>query len=574
MSNPFDDQDGTFSVLVNDAGQHSLWPTFLDIPSGWRVVHGWTTRQACLDYVDVHWTNTRSPSVMPENGYGDTQTGLDDLLRSRAQLDPATVAITIDSASVTYRELLQNARGVARRLQRAGAAPDDFVGVAVDRSLDTITGIFGVLLAGAAYVPIDVGLPPARIRRIAEDAGIRIVTGATGPVASAASASYVPVEKPSAVDDPDDQYVRVDPATAAYAIFTSGSTGAPKGVVISHQSVVRSTLTRFDVYPHDEVNYLMLAPLTTDAAVAGLHFTLAAGGRVVAPTAEEILDPQLLAELIVREEISHFDGLPSQYAPLLRFFPGSLRAIRCVILGGESLPGQLVRQHMATLPDVPLFNEYGPTEGTVWSTVHRCTEKDTGALVPIGKPIAGVRASVMTEKLAAAPTGVVGEIYLAGDGLARCYLNRPALTSERFVADPDPRYPGERMYRTSDLGFRAADGDLVYSGRADHLVKVRGFQVEPDEVEACLLGHPELTGAVVLPHLGLSGTRLIAIVARASASTAGWRDLTAFVAGRLPKYMVPAVWRQLPAIPITVNGKVDRQLLAAAGQAAGTPLPE
>jgi acyl-coenzyme A synthetase/AMP-(fatty) acid ligase len=224
------------------------------------------------------------------------------------------------------------------------------------------------------------------------------------------------------------------------------------------------------------------------------------------------------------------------------------------------------------LPDVPLYNEYGPTEATVWSTVHRCTEDDTGPLVPIGRPITGVRVSVLDEKLTTAPAGVVGEIYLAGDGLAYCYVDRPVLTSARFIANPDSRYAGQRVYRTGDLGFRDVAGNLVYTGRADNLVKVRGLLVDPGDVESRLLEHPDLISAVVLPQPGTTGTRLVAIVAPTPGSAIGWRDLASFVADRLPKYMVPTVWRQLPTLPITASGKVDRRLLASTGHTTGTPL--
>jgi amino acid adenylation domain-containing protein len=576
-SSPLDEQGGSFSVLVNNVGQYSLWPAFLDVPSGWRVGYGQSTRQECLAYLDSQGT-TSDPAGVTMAGGGDSEEHepmeLQHLLRSRARSNPTAVAVVIGAETITYHELLRAARTGAARLRRAGVEPGTFVGVGADRSLDTVIGIFGILFSGAAYVPIDVNLPSSRVHSVLADAGIRFVTGPRIPaVASARHVTVVAAGELEDVDDIDQDRAQVRSGAAAYAIFTSGSTGASKGVVVLHRTAVRSTLTRFQVYPHEDVSYLMLAPLTTDAAVAGLYFTLAAGGRVVVPTAEELLDPEFLAELIVRERVTHFDGLPSQYAPVLRFHPDSLRGLGCVVLGGESLPGRLVRRHLAALPDVPLYNEYGPTECTVWSTVHRCTENDVGPLVPIGRPIAGTRASVLTEKLTEAPAGVVGEIFIAGAGLAHCYLNRPALTAQRFVADPDQRYPGERMYRTGDLGFRDEAGDLVFTGRVDNVVKVRGFLVEPDEVEARLLEHPELVGAAVVPEAGLSGTRLVAVVATAPGSALGWRELADFVADRLPKYMIPAVWRKLDVLPVTANGKVDRRLLTSTGHAMGTALP-
>jgi amino acid adenylation domain-containing protein len=507
--------------------------------------------------------------------------GLHDLVTARARSAPEAVAVTLGPASVGYGDLIDRAERLARRLLEAGVRPGDFVGVAVDRSLDAVTGLLGVLLSGAAYVPIAAELPAERIRAIADDAHLRLVTGAgTGsgaPVADAIPARWIPADgtgpaaaagRPVDGDLPDS-----GPDRPAYAIFTSGSTGRPKGVVVPHRAVIASTLARFGVYPYDDVTYLMLAPLSIDAAVAGLFFTLAAGGRLVIPTAEEVLDPMLLADLVRDHAVTHLDGLPSQYAALLRFHPEALDGLRCVITGGESLHHAVVREHVAALPDTLLFNEYGPTESTVWATVHPCTEADSGPLVPIGRPITGVRATVRAADLTVAEPGALGEIYLGGAGLAWSYLDRPALTAERFVADPDPRFPGERMYRTGDLGHLTPDGELVFQGRTDNLVKVRGNRVELGELEAHLLQHPDLLDAAVVPHTAPTGLRLVAVVEFAPGRSAGGRALAAFLADRLPAYMLPSRWRQVPELPRTGNGKVDRRLLRESATTVGAELP-
>ncbi|WP_063733393.1 amino acid adenylation domain-containing protein [Streptomyces sp. RTd22] len=496
--------------------------------------------------------------------------GLHDLVTARARSAPEAVAVTLGPASVGYGDLLDRAERLARRLCEAGVRPGDFVGVAVDRSLDAVTGLLGVLLSGAAYVPIAAELPGERIRAIADDANIGVVTGSGARVAEAIPARWIPAD---GTGPGDGELPGSAPDRPAYAIFTSGSTGRPKGVVVPHRAVVASTLTRFGVYPYDDVTYLMLAPLSIDAAVAGLFFTLAAGGRVVIPTAEEVLDPLLLAELVRDHAVSHLDGLPSQYAALLRFHPELLTGLRCVITGGESLHHAVVHEHMTALPDTLLFNEYGPTESTVWATVHRCTEADAGPLVPIGPPISGVRATVRAADLSLAEPGDLGEIYLGGAGLAWSYLGRPALTAERFVADPDPRFPGERMYRTGDLGHMTPDGELVFQGRTDNLVKVRGFRVELGELEAHLLQHPDLLDAAVVPHTTATGLRLVAVVEFAPGRSAGGRALSAFLADRLPAYMLPTRWRQVPELPRTGNGKVDRRLLRESATTVGAELP-
>ncbi|MFH9262808.1 amino acid adenylation domain-containing protein [Streptomyces sp. NPDC017546] len=494
------------------------------------------------------------------------------LIGATAERVPDAVAVVAAGESVTYAELVARARGLGRELVRAGAEPDGFVGVAVDRSVDSVVALLGTLFAGAAYVPIAVDLPEDRVRLIASDASLRLVTGVDAAIARAAGARYVPVDAPAGLDTAAPAPPEVHPDQAAYAIFTSGSTGRPKGVVISHRSVVGSTLARFGVYP-EPVAYAVLAPLTIDAAAAGLYFTLVAGGRVVIPDEESIRDPQLLADLLVGERVSHLDGLPSQYAALLSFHPEAAAGLRCVITGGEALPFPLARKHVTDLPGVELHNEYGPTESTVWATTHRCTDADTGPHVPIGRAVAGLRAEVLDDELRPAAPGEAGEIWLSGPGLARGYLARAALTAERFTARVDPGGAGERMYRTGDLGHVDEAGEIVYHGRSDHLVKVRGHRVELGEIEARLREHPGLLDVVVVPHTGVTGVRLVAVTVLAADATVGARELTAFAARRLPSYMLPVLWRSTDALPLAPGGKVDRLRLRAEATTVGSALP-
>ncbi|MFE4612670.1 amino acid adenylation domain-containing protein [Streptomyces niveus] len=498
------------------------------------------------------------------------------LIRAQAASTPGAVAVTAGGEALTYAQLVLRASRLARRLIAAGAGPDRFVGVTVDRSADSVVAVLGVLMSGAAYVPMAADLPEDRIGMIVSDAAMRVVTGVEGRAAKASGAIFVSVGGLSeAAEDMDREDVTVLPdlhgGSAAYAIFTSGSTGRPKGVVISHASAVGSTLARFAHYP-EPVVYVMLAPLTIDAAVAGMYFTFAAGGRLVVPDGEEIRDPQLLADLLVEQRAGHLDGLPSQYAALLRFHPKALAGLKCVILGGEALPYDLARRHIAEVPGVELHNEYGPTESTVWATSHHCTAEDSGPQVPIGRAVAGLRAQVLTDGLQPAPAGAVGEVYLSGPGLACGYLGRPGLTSERFVADPDPAHPGERMYRTGDLGHIDEAGELVYHGRTDDLVKVRGFRVELGEVESRLLEHPEVLDVAVVPYTGVTGIRLVAVTVLAPRSTLGSRELSDFAAGRLPPYMLPTGWRRLDVLPVAPSGKVDRLSLQAEATTVGTAL--
>jgi amino acid adenylation domain-containing protein len=491
---------------------------------------------------------------------------LHEVVFAQARLTPDAIAITVGSVSLTYRRLVESAAALARRLAAAGVRAGSMVGVMVDHSVDPVVGFLAVLMAGAAYVPMAADLAARRAQMIVAKAGLQFITGASVPLASAIAANFVPVNgSPVQVPLPG-----TDPEQAAYVIFTSGSAGRPKGVVVSHRSVVGSTFARFKVYPHQQITYLISSPLTIDAAVAGLYFALFTGGRVVLPTARQVHDPRLLAELLAHEGITHLDQIPSLYAPLLEFHTEAAQGLRCVILGGESLPYPLTRRHLAVAPHVELYNEYGPTEATVWCTAHRCTLNDQGPRVPIGRPISGMRIMVLSDALQPVVCNAVGEIYIGGPGLAQGYLGEPGLTAERFVPDPD--HPGERLYRTGDLGHVDANGELVFHGRVDHVVKVRGFRVETEEVESRLREHPGVRDAVVVPHESPTGMRLVAILAIRGNLTLETQALSDFVAELLPAYMIPAVWRQVEALPLTPGGKVDRLALTSGALTIGAAL--
>ena len=481
------------------------------------------------------------------------------------------IALTIGGTDVTYREVLGRAGRLAGMLTNRGAGPGTFVAAVVDRSPEAVIAMIGATLSGAAYIPLDIGAPRSRMREIMGQAEVGLLTGAAPDgLAQELGSAGVPVPVMSGPVD-GEASIAPTPTDPAYVIFTSGSTGRPKGVVVPHRAVVNSTMARFRVFPSETMSYLMLAPLTFDAAVAGLYFTLAAGGRLIMPTADEARDPGLIAGLVTRHQVTHLDGVPSQYAAVLEFHPVQLQGLRCVVVAGEALAQGLVRRHAAALPDVPLFNEYGPTEGTVWSTVHRCEPDDQGPYAPIGEPVDGVEVMVLGEDRQPVPIGETGEIAIAGVQLADGYLGQPELTAARFV--PHPHLPDQRIYLTGDRGRWDAHGRLVYAGRSGTMVKIRGFRVEVGEVEGWLRSEPDVVDAVVLPEEFAGTTRLVAVVVRSGPGVTNTRALPALrtrLAEHVPTYMVPSLWHEVERIPLTPNGKIDR---AAAAALTGVRVP-
>ena len=512
-ANRGDGRTGIHQVVRADSGHFSILAPERALPAGWALEGFQGSFEACMDEVDRAWPDVRAaPSAS-----SDFST-LDRFLAEAAVRYSQEVALVVGSEKLTYKELFTSAGAVAASIATHQCGPGDFVGVAVARDAASIIGLLGVVLSGAAYVPLDTTAPPSRLRNIAAQAGVRLVTGAvTSPAAQALDlpAIAADVARPSGPGPVG----AASGSSPAYAIFTSGSTGRPKGVVVSHAAVVSSTTARFAVFPRDPMTYLMLAPLGFDAAVAGLFFTLAAGGRLVMPTAEEVVDPGLIAELVTRYGVSHLDGVPGQYAAVLEFHGEKLDGLGCVVVAGEALSQGLVRRHLAKLPHVPLFNEYGPTENTVWSTWHRCTEVGEGRFAPIGTAVAGVTVEVVDDALDLLPPGEVGQIAIAGRQLADGYLGQPGMTAAKFV--PHPRAVGARLLLSGDLGFRDAAGDLVYCGRADSMIKVRGFRVELAEVEGWFKLQPEVSDAVVVPEGIGESTRLAVVIADSSASDPG-----------------------------------------------------
>lgn len=479
----------------------------------------------------------------------------------RVHKSPDGVALVVSGAEISYVELNARANQLAALLRERGIEPGRRVGLCLNRNADLTTAILAVLKTGAAYVPFDTKHPAARVAEIAADAGVCAVIAHAG-VGHATSAIEAPV---ITLDDVRDELATLPdgnpplaagPGDVAYVIYTSGSTGKPKGVLLEHRGVVNfidSTRDLFDLTPADRV--LGFASLTFDVSVFETFAALLTGGRLYLATDEERLSVDRLQALLERAGITVVD-LPPTVMPLLT--PEKLTDLRIAFVGGEAFNGKLVNRWS---PGRRLFNGYGPTECTVTMIVQECLGT-WDASPPIGLPMANHVAHVLDRQLAPVPTGVPGELVIGGVGLARGYLNRDELTAEKFVADPFGTAPGGRLYRTGDLVSRLSDGRLVFLGRLDQQVKIRGLRIELGEVEAKLAGFDGIGPVCVNAWTDAAGDKhLVGYVT----DVTGQRvvELREYLGALLPSYMIPSYFVVLDQLPLTSSGKVDRRKLPA-----------
>ncbi len=514
----------------------------------------------------VHWQGAEVPLRQGAR--------LHDFFEEQVRRGPERVAASCGQASLTYAELNRRANLLAHRLIAHGIGPGGMVGVCHGRSLGLLIALLAVSKSGAAYVPIDPGYPAPRIRHILDDARPAIVIadgrgadalgGFAGVLFRTDAAAFA-----AAVKDGPDAADPARPATGsgaedvAYVIYTSGSTGRPKGVLIEHRNAAAFVQWALAHYPQADLSVVLAATsICFDLSIFEIFVTLAAGGRIA------LVENVLALRDRAIDGLSLINTVPSAIRGLLEA-DAVPRDLRCINLAGELLHQDLVEALYARLPAAKVYDLYGPSETTTYSTV--CLRRPGGAPL-IGKPIHNTRIHVLDDAGDPLPTGAIGELHIGGAGLARGYLNQPALTAERFVFN---RHADAMLYRTGDLARWMPDGSLQYRGRRDHQEKIRGFRVEPGEIEACLREHPAVADCVVVgrdPPDG-AGPRYLAayIVAAvddaATADPIGIEALAAFVAARLPAHAVPSRFAILPALPLTPNGKVDRAALPDPGDA-------
>ncbi|MGW2348910.1 non-ribosomal peptide synthase/polyketide synthase [Actinacidiphila glaucinigra] len=521
-----------------------------------------------VGHLDVMDGGERARVLREWNATGHPVPGLTlpELFRAQAAATPSAPALLVEDAAVGYAELDARVERLAHVLAGAGVGPETTVAVALPRSAALVVTLLAVHRAGGAYLPLDTGYPAERLAFMLADARPACVVTAEGVALPDTGAPRLVVDADGtpAADAPTGPLPRAyDPRRPAYVIYTSGSTGRPKGVVVPQEGIVNRLLWMQDTYGLTaEDRVLQKTPAGFDVSVWEFFWPLVTGAALVVARPEGHKDPAYLARLIQRSGVTTAHFVPS----MLRAFLDEPAAAGCtglrhVICSGEALPAPLAARFHEVLGTAALHNLYGPTEASVDVTAHQVVPGATA--VPIGRPVWNTRALVLDASLRPVPPGVPGELYLAGVQLARGYLGRSGLTAERFVADPYGA-PGSRMYRTGDLARWSRDGELEYLGRADDQVKLRGFRVEPGEIEAVLTRHPAVASATVL----LRDERLVAYVVPAAGQERDTAALRADAAAALPEHMVPAAFVVLDTLPLTPNGKLDRAALPAPDFAA------
>lgn len=502
---------------------------------------------------------------------------LHELFERQAMIYPNAIAVTYEKEKVTYRQLNERANQLAHYLQKKGIGPDTLVGLCVERSLEMIVGILGILKAGGAYVPLDPTYPEQRLQYILEDASIQLLVTQE----SLKELKWLPenVESICLNRDQDEIWKEsktlpvsdVNSQNLAYVIYTSGSTGNPKGVMIEHHNVIRLFKSTDCWYQFNEKDtWTLFHSYAFDFSVWEIWGALLYGGKLVVVPYWISRSPKDFYQLLVEEEVTVLNQTPSAFRQLIRVGEHEDKnknlQLRYVIFGGEALePISLLPWFQRYGDKEPqLINMYGITETTVHVTYYPITLDDVhhASRSNIGKRIPDLEVYILDAYQQPVPIGVDGELYIGGAGLARGYLNRPELTAERFISHPFSSDPKARLYRTGDLARYLPDGNLDYRGRIDHQVKIRGFRIEIGEIESTLNAYASIKEAVVIVREDQPGDKRLVAYVVGDGNVGAWRE---YLKAKLPSYMVPSGYVTMEAIPLTANGKIDREAL---------PMPE
>ena len=421
------------------------------------------------------------------------------IIHHTASKSPNATAVTYKDDHLTYKELDEKAGVLGFQLSKMVKGKKRIIGLCMERSTDMIVGLLAILKAGCAYLPIDPEYPQERIVFMLDDANVPLIL-----TQESLSETLKTIEKDKLYIDFENNlklenkiHKTVESNDLAYVIYTSGSTGKPKGVPISHANIVSSTLGRLDFYKNNPTAFVLMSSISFDSSKAGIFWTLCTGGNLIITPKRIEQDMDYLLSIFKREKVSHTLMLPSLYQVFLEYVDkNNVPELNTVIVAGEACPSHMSTIHYSILPNVTLYNEYGPTEASVWCIAHKIEQKDTQGIIPIGIPVANAEIYLLNERLEIVPFGAVGEIYIGGPGIAGKYINRPDLDTMLYIEDPFKK--GSILYKTGDLARYNYLGKLEFYGRSDEQIKIRGFRVELSEIEKTIIQHPNVEEAVVL----------------------------------------------------------------------------
>ncbi|KOP23591.1 amino acid adenylation protein [Hapalosiphon sp. MRB220] len=489
---------------------------------------------------------------------------LDELFTAQVEKTPDANALKFFDQQLTYHQLNCRANQLAHYLQSLGITTEDLVGICVERSLEMVVGLLGILKAGAAYVPIDPEYPQERLAYMLADSQVSVLLTQSHLVDSLPTHPTHTIcldtewDQISQNSDRNPQNTTT-PENLAYVIYTSGSTGKPKGAMNTHRGICNRLLWMQDVYQLTaEDKILQKTPFSFDVSVWEFFWPLITGARLIIAQPGGHRDSSYLVNTIIQEEITTLHFVPSMLQVFLQAKGvENCQSLKRVITSGEALPVSLQEQFFARL-GCELHNLYGPTEAAIDVTFWQCQLQSQYPTVPIGRPIANTQIYILDQDLQPVPVGVVGELYIGGVGVARGYWRRPELTTERFVSNP---FATGQMYKTGDLARYLPDGNIEYVGRIDDQVKIRGFRIELGEIESTLTQHPQINQAVVVAQTdNLNNKHLIAYIVSHQAQPTP-AQLRNFLRGKLPEFMVPSAFVCLNSFPLTPSGKIDRRSL-------------
>jgi amino acid adenylation domain-containing protein len=505
------------------------------------------------------WNDTAVP-------FPDTSC-IHQIFEQEAEQRPHAIAVEFGDENVTYRELNRRANALAHKLQQEGVGPEVFVGVMLERSVELIVSLLAVAKAGGVYVPLNLAEPSPRVRFILKDAGISILV-TTKQIADSmpdtTKLNVVCVDtdefRGAEIEFADNPVQTVGPENLAYLMYTSGSTGTPKGVCISHRNVLGLVKSANYAELNSEEIFLQFAPVSFDASTFEIWACLLNGARlmVFAPVTPSLSE---MGEFISRTQVTTLFLTTGLFHQLMEADVGNIGAVRQLLTGGDALSSTHLSKALEQIEHCQFVNCYGPTEATVMVCCYRVTPDFSATSVPIGRPISNARVYI-TNGMQPVAVGERGELFITGAGLGRGYHNRPDLTAEHFLPDPYGPRAGGRLYKTGDAARHLKNGMIEFLGRVDDQVKISGYRIEPGEIEAALLEHPEVTAALVLAHEDTPGDkRLVAYVVANPQNTPSSDDLRAHLKERLPDYMVPSMFLMLDAMPLTQHGKIDKAAL-------------